>query len=162
METEVFEFRATDYGPEVAAILALDREAARERLGAVSAAQIFAGARAPEAAMCGLYVYFSYFDVAHAMAQNIDTPEGSYWHAIVHREEPDASNAAYWFRQVGRHPIFPLLARAVGQEGPWNPFAFIEKCAAPDARTQDIQPLEWQLLFDYCARKATAQLPARV
>ena len=168
-----------DYNSEVIAILALDgdgerlmplamercsSEAARERLRTASAARLFAGARAPEAAMSGLYVYFSCFEEAHAIAQDIATPEGSYWHAIVHRQEPDAGNAAYWFRQVGAHPIFPALARAAGQEGQWDPFAFIETCEQArrqpgselEAHARAIQRVEWQLLFDYCARPAVA------
>ena len=179
MEASGFLFRAADYGSDVAAILALDgdgerlmplamercsSEAARERLRAASATRLFAGARAPEAAMSVLYVYFSCFEEAHAIAQDIATPEGSYWHAIVHRQEPDAGNAAYWFRQVGAHPIFPALARAAGQEGQWDPFAFIETCEQArrqpgselEAHARAIQRVEWQLLFDYCARPAVA------
>jgi len=166
-------FRAADYGPDVAAILALDgdgqrfmplvmehgSEEARARLRDASAARLFPGARAPEAALSGLYVYFSCFDESHSVAQDIATAEGSYWHAIVHRQEPDPGNAAYWFRQVGTHPIFPDLARAAGREGAWDPFAFIEICEAArkqpgsDAERQAraLQRIEWQLLFDYCA-----------
>ena len=166
-----------DYSPEVVAILALDgdgkrlmplvmercsSEAARERLRKASAARLFAGARAPEAALSGLYVYFSCFDEGHTIAQDIPTAEGSYWHAIVHRQEPDAGNAAYWFRRVGVHPIFPVLARAAGQDGPWDPLAFIETCEQArrqpgsqlEARARAIQRAEWQILFDYCARPA--------
>src|ERR1035441_5140778 len=166
-----------DYNSEVVAILALDgdgerlmplameqcsSEAARERLRGASAARLFAGARAPEAALSGLYVYFSCFEEAHAMAQDIATAEGSYWHAIVHRQDPDDGNAAYWLRPLGAHPIFPALARAAGQEGRWDPFAFIEMCEQArrqpgselQARARAIQRVEWQLLFDYCARPA--------
>lgn len=183
MATEGFRFRALDYGPEVAAILALDgdgersmpltmeqssSQAARERLRSASPQALFPGGRAPEGALSGLYVYFSCFEEAHAIAQDIPTAEGSYWHAIVHRQEPDAGNAAYWFRQVGPHPIFPALARAegggAGQAGQWDPFAFIELCERArqqpgselEARARAIQLLEWQLLFDYCARPAVA------
>jgi hypothetical protein len=175
LQAEGFRFRASDYGAEVAAILALDgdgtrpmplamercsSEAARERLRAASPHQLFPVARAPEAALSGLYVYFSCFEEAHAAAQDIATAEGSYWHAIVHRQEPDAGNAAYWFRQVGEHPIFPMLARAAGEEGRWDPFAFIERCeqarqragSEMETRARAIQRIEWQLLFDYCAR----------
>ena len=179
MGTDKFRFRALDYGPEVAAILALDGdgerlmplamercspEAAREGLRASSPLLLFAGARAPEAAMSGLYVYFSCFDEAHGIAQDIATQEGSYWHAIVHRQKPDAGNAAYWFRQVGTHPIFPAVARAAGEEVRWDPFAFIEMCeqarqqpgSEMEVRARAIQRAEWQLLFDYCARPAAA------
>ena len=105
-----------DYSSEVVAILALDgdgerlmplamercsSEAARERLRALS----------------GLYVYFSCFEEAHTLAQDIATAEGSYWHAIVHRQEPDAGNAAYWFRQAGAHPIFPARRARPGRRG---------------------------------------------
>jgi 5-methylcytosine-specific restriction endonuclease McrBC GTP-binding regulatory subunit McrB len=81
----------------------------------------------------------------------------------MHRQEPDPGNAAYWFRRVGAHPIFPKLAGAaqnIGlREGPWDPVKFIDICER--ARREPGSPLErmaletqraeWQLLFDYCA-----------
>jgi hypothetical protein len=168
-------FDAADYGPEVAAILAMDggglrpmplamdggSAEARERLRGASLLQLFPGARAPEAALAGLYVYFSCFEEAHAAAQDIETAEGSYWHAIVHRREPNPENAAYWFRQAGTHPIFPELARATGSEGVWDPFAFIDMCerarklpgSEMEERARAVQLTEWQLLFDWCARR---------
>jgi hypothetical protein len=176
---EGFRFRAAHYSAEVASILSLDgdgerlmplamercaSEPARERLRAASPPRWFPGARAPEAALSGLYVYFSCFEEAHGMAQDLATPEGSYWHAIVHRQEPDAGNAAYWFRQVGKHPIFPALVRATGGTGSWDPFAFIDMCEEArrqpgselETRARTIQRVEWQILFDYCARPAAA------
>ena len=172
-----FVFRPSDYGPEVEEILRLDgngerlmplamerrsSEAACERLRGVSATRLFPQSRAPEAALSGLYVYFSCFEEAHTIAQDISTMEGSYWHAIVHRQEPDAGNAAYWFRQVGAHPIFAALAEAAGRPAPWNPFAFIDMCEQArrqpgselEASARAIQRVEWQMLFDYCARAA--------
>jgi hypothetical protein len=114
-----------------------------------------AAAQIPVTLRAGLYLYFGCWPEAHETAQDIATREGSYWHAIVHRQEPDAGNAGYWFAQVGNHPIFAELSAAAG--APWNPRTFIQQCEhARDAeavrRAQELQLLEWQLLFDYCAR----------
>lgn len=118
--------------------------------------------------MAGLYLYFSCWDDAHRLAQDIDTAEGSYWHGIVHRQEPDPGNAAYWFRRVGAHAIFPALReRAVSLGMPlgarWDPLAFIEICERARRQTGSelekqalqVQLAEWQLLFDYCAGRPT-------
>lgn len=166
------------YGPAVAAILALDggrrlmplaggrcsSQPAYSLLQAATAGALFPGARAPEAAFAGLYLYFSCLDDAHEIAQSLSTAEGSYWHAILHRQEPDAGNSAYWFRRVGAHPVFPALrerAAAIGVDfGPrWDPLAFIRFCdqargepaSQRERQALEVQRAEWQLLFDYCA-----------
>jgi hypothetical protein len=139
--------------------------AARSDLKKWKARDLFPGARSPEAALAGLYVYFSCEDEAHKIAQDLDTVEGSFWHGIVHRREPDPPTAAYWFRRVGTHPIFPALRdearRLRFDTGPgWDPMEFIEFCEAARARpgsheeslAMQVQLVEWQLLFDYCAR----------
>jgi hypothetical protein len=171
----------------VARILALDQDGnrliplvsggmqpkeAHAALSKQKASDLFPGAPAPEAALAGLWVYFSCFDQGHKIAQDIETPEGSFWHAILHRQEPDPGNAAYWFRQAGAHPVFADLANAAaavvghypeagfGVDGRWDPFAFIDFCeqarcmpGTPAERAAlEIQRAEWQLLFDYCAR----------
>lgn len=141
-------------------------EEAVRRLTDAQAGGFFPGAESPAGALAGLWVYFSCFDQAHTVAQDLNTPEGSYWHAIVHRQEPDDWNSGYWFRHVGAHPVFPDLlhgARALGYDAAgsaWDPFAFIEFCAAarnrPGTATErvarEVQRLEWQLLFGWCAR----------
>src|SRR5579863_5978496 len=73
---------------------------------------LFPGARAPEAATSGLLLLLGCWRESHELSQDISSPEGSYWHAIAHRIEPDASNSGYWFRQVGQHAIFPALHRS--------------------------------------------------
>jgi hypothetical protein len=171
-------FDPSSYGPDVLAILALDgagerlmplvraacsSDRARAALKTTAARALFPASRAPEAALAGLYLYFSCWDEAHQIAQNIATPEGSYWHAIVHRQEPDDGNSAYWFHQVGSHPIYPSLA-AVANLPRWDPVAFIERCAQARGEPAsglehlalEVQRAEWQLLFDFCAAKRDA------
>lgn len=162
------------YGPEVAAILALEGNG--ERLMPLAepccisedAQARIALANVPETLRAGLYLYFGCWKDAHEIAQAINTREGSYWHAIVHRQEPDAGNASYWFRQVGDHPIFAELG-AIGIERalvPWNPFSFIEYCerarqqpgSTMERHALELQRTEWQLLFDYCAQWERAKL----
>jgi hypothetical protein len=182
-------FESQAYGEAVAKILALDGSGdrmmplafpkcasleARDAIARAGAKILFPHARAPEAAQAGLYLYFSCFDEAHEVAQSIATPDGSYWHAIVHRQEPDAGNSSYWFRRVGKHAIFPDLhaeAARILEARPdaglrlpdrWDPFWFIDACdriareSAPHAAQAalEIQRAEWQLLFDHCASAA--------
>jgi hypothetical protein len=171
----------------VAQILALDQDGnrlmplvsggcsskeAHALLAEQKARDLFPDARTSEAALAGLWVYFSCFDEGHDAAQNIASPEGSFWHAILHRQEPDPGNAAYWFRQVGSHPVFERLADAAARiatnypeagfrtSARWDPFAFVDFCErarripGTDAERAalEIQRAEWQLLFDHCAR----------
>ena len=180
-------FDPNAYGPDVAAILMLDgcgerlmplaggqcsSPEARARISGGGAARLFPEASAPQAALAGLYVYFSCLDEAHTTAQEINSAEGSYWHAIVHRQEPDPTNAGYWFGRVGRHPIFPALMAAatdIAASHPgvwmslpeaWDSKAFTDVCESArrepggplEALARQIQLAEWQLLFDYCAR----------
>lgn len=175
-------FDPNAYGEEVAHLLALGGSGeqpmplaggrcasprALELLRQTTALRLFGGSRAAEAALAGLYLYFSCWEEAHTIAQAIETAEGSYWHAIVHRQEPDPGNSAYWFRRVGVHPVFPELrdrAAAAGVHvGPrWDPFAFIELCERArrdpsselEGKALQAQLAEWQLLFDFCAAYA--------
>jgi hypothetical protein len=142
----IFDPRA--YGSEVAAILNLGEdgrrpmplaadgcvsEDARTLIREAGAQRLFPRSRAPEAALSGLYLYFGCWKKAHETAQEITTPEGCYWHAIVHRQEPDAGNSAFWFRRTGPHAIFPALREAAAgigiDTGPvWEPETFIGFC----------------------------------
>ena len=176
----MMDFDPQTYGSAVAAILHLDGDGrrlmplatsgggsneARALIREAGARKLFPRSRAPEAALAGLYLYFDCWTEAHETAQDVATPEGSYWHAIVHRQEPDAWNSGYWFRQVGAHPIFPALRDAAAEVGlsvgaKWNPQAFIELCEQArqnpgsdlESQAREVQRAEWQLLFDYCAR----------
>jgi hypothetical protein len=157
------------YGDEIASLLALDGNG--ERLmplvraggGSGQARALVKAANIAPLLRAGLYFYFDCWTEAHETAQDIHTPEGSYWHAIVHRQEPDAGNSGYWFRQVGAHAIFPELRSRAAEIGMptgarWNPIAFVEYCeraakgSDEERIAQEVQLVEWQLLFAWCAR----------
>jgi len=172
-------FDPAAYGSAVAQLLALDGNGQRPMpltqakcssasaaatLRARGARELLPTAPHPDAALAGLYFYFNCWSEAHETAQDIQSREGSYWHALVHRQEPDSWNSAYWFRQTGSHPIYPALrdrALEIGFDAGsvWKPEAFIEFCerarSSPGSTLErqalDVQLAEWQLLFDYCA-----------
>jgi hypothetical protein len=180
-------FDSEAYGRQVAEILALDQggqrliplvsggcssETARKLLKKQIPEDLFPHAYAPQEALGGLWLYFSCFDECHEIVQDLKSPEASFWHAILHRQEPDAANSAYWFRCVGAHPVFPDLvaaARNIVSPRPdarfrlaakWDPFSLInffeqarKQPGSPSEMVAlEIQRAEWQLLFDYCAR----------
>ncbi len=150
------------------------------RLDALDEGRLFSDAALRDRAMAsaclaGLWLYVGDLDQAHRLSQSLESREGSYWHGIMHRREGDYPNAKYWFRRVGSHPIFPALqvaardlARAAKARGAaflelqsaWDPHAFVDFCEAArgsegaERLGREIQQREWQLLFDYCHRRA--------
>ncbi len=42
------------------------------------------------------------WDTAHNVAQEINTREGSWIHAYLHRKEGDLGNASYWYNRANR------------------------------------------------------------
>ena len=97
----------------------------------------------------GLLLWADALDASHDISQHIQTRTGSYWHAIMHRREPDYSNSKYWFGRVGDHPIFPQLRQeaidilaefddkpivlseiedTIKNNSDWDPFKFVDWC----------------------------------
>ena len=133
----------------------------------------------------GLWQINDWLDESHNCSQSIEGDgegNGDYWHAIMHRREPDLSNAKYWFRRVGHHACFESLARVaavaldesgspkadswkkrLGVSGNWDSSAFVDFCHATDrdgdpalARAaRRIQWAEMLLLLVHTARAAT-------
>lgn len=63
----------------------------------------------------GLLLLHDFDDESHTISQSLEDKDplgtANYWHGIMHRREPDASNAAWWFRRIGRHPAALRLAQ---------------------------------------------------
>ena len=125
------------------------------------------------ACLSALWLRHGFLDQSHTLSQGIHTPTGSYWHGIMHRREGDYSNAKYWFRRVGDHPVFAHVgaaareiaalgdgpaARAVAARDAWDPYYFIDMCEISvgagkpdDLLWAQVQRVEWEILFTYCA-----------
>jgi len=62
----------------------------------------------------GLLLWNDALDISHTISTGIiKNQTGIYWHGIMHRREPDYSNAKFWFRRVENPPIFPALRERV-------------------------------------------------
>ncbi len=134
---------------------------------------------AARACLAALWLKYDFLEESHAISQEIESPTGSYWHGVMHRREPDYGNAKYWFRRVGRHPIFDALwsaaqAQAVPTPGSeaqglltwdgWDPYRFVDLCELAAADKGPFQLMcrwiainEWELLFDHSYRQAIGQ-----
>ena len=157
-------FNPADYGPVTAKLLAVSRLAP---LGPgtpeESVRPYLQSLRLSPLSMAGLWLYFGFLDESHEISQGIETPDGSFWHAIMHRREPDADNSKYWWRRVGKHPVLDSLrehAPDVGYDFT-TPAAFVDHCeavrgtgGAEEQIAERVQLLEWQILFDRCFRLA--------
>jgi hypothetical protein len=153
----------------------------RNHLDAVHPDELVEGLRSePDATAlkAGLYLLHDYLEESHRCSQSVEGDgrriAGDYWHAIMHRREPDASNSKYWFRRVGRHPMFAELGQAaetilcnspsgqfeawiqrLGVPQSWDPSAFVDCCeeaqrskdAAQTATLKLIQYAEMHLLL---------------
>ena len=42
------------------------------------------------------------WDGAHRLAQEVESADGAWVHAYLHRKEGDIGNAHYWYRRAGR------------------------------------------------------------
>jgi hypothetical protein len=159
--------------------------AAHAALARLRAEDVVAGALVDREAalgcLAGLWLYHDFLDESHAISQELETAEGSYWHALMHRREPDFGNSKYWLRRVGRHVVFTELgaqaAELARQEGDlarearfllrgseWDSFAFVDLCEAAHAGRSScamlcrrVQDAEWRLLFAWCQRRARGE-----
>ncbi|MES1213809.1 MAG: hypothetical protein ABUL64_04405 [Singulisphaera sp.] len=132
-------------------------------------------ARQAQACLAGLWLLYDFLDESHTISQSLHTVDGSYWHGIMHRREPDYENAKYWFHRVPAHSIHEELTAAASElaasdadprtrflsQPRWDAFAFVDLCravrgsgTASEQLCRQIQKLEWEFLFAHCWRQA--------
>lgn len=129
-------------------------------------------AESADAVRSGLLLWNDDLDGSHTIAQGIETPTGSYWHALMHRREGDLGNSGYWFDRVGRHPVYAevlraaqgLLAKATDQpatvgaglsaQTSWDPHLCLSWYKAPSpalrAFLEELQVAELEALLAFC------------
>lgn len=154
-------------GPEVRAGVASISECDQAADAACQGAGIDGRAAACFRAL--VLLWNDHLDEAHALVQDLPGADAAFVHGIMHRREPDYSNAQYWFHRVGRHAAFPAVAEArvlaaepavrevLSPGGRWDPMAFIQSVAraaggrdtAQRALLGEVQRAEFVALGDH-------------
>jgi hypothetical protein len=114
----------------------------------------------PPEAKAGLFLLNGDWQRAHQVAQDLNSTTAAYWHALVHRHEPDFDNSKYWLRRAGEHPVFARLleasraeqqAGAAAPKGKWDPLKFTD-CYADAAQsgwTRRLEAIEFRALLEH-------------
>ena len=155
---------------------------ARQMLDGVTPEQLLAAVvkskEHADAMLAGLWLWHDGLDECHRIVQDIASPTGSFWHAVMHRREGDFSNSKYWYRRCAGHQVVRimgsiassmagerlsdrLVAGAIGSG--WDSGGFVDLVAAVHNKPADprhliairLQQVEWEALFDYCVFEAT-------
>lgn len=125
----------------------------------------------------GLLLWNDDLEASHTISQGIHTATGSFWHAIMHRREGDASNSLYWWRRTGTHPAFAAIYKVVlaalnseadkaanefaatlQRDKVWRPDEFVTACQRgrrgsddkDDKWLRQVQVIEMETLLRWC------------
>ena len=131
------------------------------------------------ACVAAVWLYHDFLWEAHDFLQKVPTPTGSYWHAVMHRREPDGDHAKQWFERVGDQPAYEPLQAAVAKvatqydAGPeaeflvtqpsWNAARFTDLVTSVlggaseyEELCQEVQRIEFAMMFNYTYAAAAA------
>jgi hypothetical protein len=125
-------------------------------------------------ALCraALFLWNDDLDAAHAIVQPLESNmTANFIHAVIHRREGDFSNALYWWRRTGPHPLLRnigLGAREIDSVREYSPVscddtfdavAFTQLCQSASSENREflgrIQSIELEEIYTFCR----AQLP---
>lgn len=131
-----------------------------------------------DAVLAALWLRFDDLEASHEVVNRIENETGYLWHGILHRREGDYPNARYWVHRAGNHPIYPYLAQGMAailanmeslnadvmnaEVKSWDSMYFVKICERAveeggdfEKFCQQVQDLEWNLLFNFCYQSAT-------
>ncbi len=126
----------------------------------------------------GLWLLAGKLERSHEISQSLHDPDGSYWHAIMHRYEGDYWNSKYWLSKAGKHPVKKSLSQIIQRsEQKLSPLGALQPSGGqftePSTVAQTLVDLiekqvsgrlhcqqqlqlwvwwEWQILMEHCCK----------
>jgi len=101
----------------------------------------------------GLFYAVDALDPAHAVFQDDHSPQGSYWHGMLHRREGDFWNSKYWLQRAGRIEALKGIPN-------FDPVAFVGRCERASGQDPEellsLQRTEWEHLMQAAYERAIA------